>query len=177
MIFKQGIIVSDPDVIWSNFLQRNNIYFEFIAALPIDLLSLVIGQRFLNLLRLTKVLRFYKVANYQDSVENIVAASKFRMSQALRRVLNLNFVMLVFCHLVGCIWYMSADLSIELGLESNWKDADINDQSLAVDHSELGGTSGYLRSVYWAIVGMSTVGMFLFDSVLFLRFHLFLILY
>eukprot|EP00814_Leptocylindrus_danicus_P018467 CAMPEP_0116042656 /NCGR_PEP_ID=MMETSP0321-20121206/25832_1 /TAXON_ID=163516 /ORGANISM="Leptocylindrus danicus var. danicus, Strain B650" /LENGTH=1504 /DNA_ID=CAMNT_0003523199 /DNA_START=812 /DNA_END=5322 /DNA_ORIENTATION=+ len=40
----------------------------------------------------------------------------------------------------------------------NWREKDTSDPSLAISHSDLGGASGYLRSVYWAIVGMSTVG-------------------
>ena len=65
--------------------------------------------------------------------------------------------MLVVCHWVACLWYACADFGISVGASDNWRDADESDETLAIDHDHLGG-SGYLRSIYWAIVGMSTVG-------------------
>ena len=160
MYLEEGLIVFDSNRIYARFVTRRSIVSETIAALPIDFLALFLGARYLNGLRLSKILRFSTVFQYQSSVEKLAVESKFELSQSLRRVIKLNFMMILFCHWVGCLWYMSSDLSWEIGLESNWKDEDCNDPSLAISHSDLGGTSGYIRSVYWAIVGMSTVGKF-----------------
>ena len=55
---------------------------------------------------------------------------------------------------------MMASLSISLGLprDQNWRYADENEDLFTISHSDFGGFAAYLRSVYWAIVGMSTVG-------------------
>lgn len=77
---------------------------------------------------------------------------------SLYRVMKLNILMIVVCHWCGCLWYMMASLSISLGLSQNWRYADENNALFSVSHSDFGGFAAYLRSVYWAIVGMSTVG-------------------
>lgn len=46
------------------------------------------------------------------------------------------------------------------GYDGNWRVADENNEFLSVKHSDFAGFAGYLRSVYWALVGMSTVGEF-----------------
>ena len=72
-------------------------------------------------------------------------------------MIKLNIVMITVCHIVGCMWYMMASLSILLG-RNNWRQADETDELLSISHSDFGGFAAYLRSIYWAIVGMSTVG-------------------
>lgn len=171
MYMEEGLIVFDSNRIYARFVQRRNIVCELIATIPIDFLAIFFGARLLNGLRFTKVLRFSNMVQYQAALERLAAESKFELSQALSRVIKLNFTMVLFCHWVGCLWFMSSDLSIELGLESNWKDEDINNSSLAVNHSDLGGISGYIRSIYWAIVGMSTVGKFGFDKFIIRSLH------
>jgi len=67
-------------------------------------------------------------------------------------------LMIVVCHWCGCLWYIVASLSISLGYSQNWRDADKNNEQFTISHSDFGGFAAYFRSMYWAIVGMSTVG-------------------
>lgn len=77
---------------------------------------------------------------------------------ALYRVFKLNVLLLCICHVVGCLWFMTASVSREVGFSMDWRRADESDELLFVSHHDFGGFAAYLRSVYWAIVGMSTVG-------------------
>ena len=108
------------------------------------------------------MIRLLKLSKYVRRVERLLEESKLKVGESLRRVIKLNFMMIVVCHWVGCLWYLSADISMRIGLTTNWRESDNTSESLAIDHSDLGGLGGYIRSVYWAIVGMSTVGEFCF---------------
>ena len=95
---------------------------------------------------------------HTESVEIMLAELKIDIDLSLYRVLKLNVLMIVVCHWCGCLWYMVASLSISLGYSQNWRDADENNERFTISHSDFGGFAAYLRSIYWAIVGMSTVG-------------------
>ena len=75
-----------------------------------------------------------------------------------RRLLNLNLAMYLLCHWVGCCFIFVGRLSKYWGYD-NWIDADASDSRFFIPVAE-GRLSAclYLRAVYWAIVGMSTVG-------------------
>ena len=95
---------------------------------------------------------------YKETVDEIMNELKIDIDLVLYRVFKLNFFMFVVSHWVGCLWYMIGSLSKEVGYSDNWLDADETNLSLSISHSDYGGFSVYLRSVYWAVVGMSTVG-------------------
>jgi hypothetical protein len=90
-------------------------------------------------------------------VHRILSFYYYQWDQSATRVFKLNCIMIVVCHWVACLWYACADFGIYAGSTDNWRDADEADETLAIDHDHLGG-SGYLRAIYWAIDGMSTVG-------------------
>jgi hypothetical protein len=81
---------------------------------------------------------------------------KVEVDLSFVRVIKLNLVMFLVCHWVGCCWYMMARLSMRYRFDQNWIWADENNNLFTVKHSDFNGFSAYLRSVYWAIVGMST---------------------
>eukprot|EP00592_Proboscia_alata_P010539 CAMPEP_0194364498 /NCGR_PEP_ID=MMETSP0174-20130528/12409_1 /TAXON_ID=216777 /ORGANISM="Proboscia alata, Strain PI-D3" /LENGTH=2019 /DNA_ID=CAMNT_0039138563 /DNA_START=856 /DNA_END=6918 /DNA_ORIENTATION=- len=157
MYTDEGIIVHDKEYIRKNFLANHNLPKEVITALPIDIVALIFGSRYCNILRVTKIVRAFDVFAYLKEAEKLMSEFKFG-SQPMRRVLKLNFLMVLVCHWVGCFWYLIAELGEAFNFNTNWKYEDENNTSLSISHSDLGGASGYLRSVYWAIVGMSTVG-------------------
>ena len=88
----------------------------------------------------------------------ILSEMKIDMDLSLYRVIKLNILMVLVCHWCGCLWYMMASLSIFLGYSQNWRHADESNELFSVSHSDFKGFAAYLRSIYWAIVGMSTVG-------------------
>jgi len=156
--FEEGLVICNQTQILSHFLQRRSFGIDMISNFPLDIFGIFLGERFLNILRLTKILRFYNFLYQLKIVEKLIVQSRFGLGQSLRRVIKLNFVMILSCHWVGCLWFMAADLSIELGLNENWRDKDYENPTLSINSSDLYGLCGYLRSIYWAIVGMSTVG-------------------
>jgi hypothetical protein len=91
---------------------------------------------------------------YTESISEML--SELAIDLSFIRVIKLNIVMLLVAHFVGCCWYMMGDLSVIYGFDQNWILADENNELFTVKHSDFNGFSAYLRSVYWAIVGMST---------------------
>lgn len=158
MYSHEGLVVFDKNHIHEHFYQKRNWIREVVGLVPFDLIACFFGGRFCHYFRLFKLLRVPNLAMYTEAVDVIFAEMKIDIDLSFYRVIKLNIIMILVCHWVGCCWYMMASLSIHFGLEYNWRYADENDELLTISHSDFGGVSSYLRSVYWAIVGMSTVG-------------------
>jgi len=155
---EQGLVVSDSERIRQEFYRTHRIGLEITAAMPLEILLLVPAlASYCHFFRMTKLLRLPKILRYTHGVERVLSDLKLGLNQSATRVFKLNFIMIVVCHWVACLWYACADFGIRAGSTDNWRDADEADETLAIDHDHLGG-SGYLRAIYWAIVGMSTVG-------------------
>ena len=155
---KQGLVVFDSERIRQEFYRTHRLGLEAIAAVPLEVLLLVPAMSsYCHFFRMNKLLRLPKIFRYTRGVERALADLKVGLNQSATRVFKLNFVMVVVCHWVACLWYTCADFAVRAGAADNWRDADEADETLAIDHDHLGG-SGYLRAIYWAIVGMSTVG-------------------
>ena len=155
---EQGLVVFDGERIRQEFYRTHRIGLEVIAALPLEVLLLIPAlSSSCHFFRMTKLLRLPKIFRYTHGVERVLADLKMGPNQSAARIFKLNFVMVVVCHWVACLWYACADFGVRAGAADNWKDVDEDDETLAIDHDHLGG-SEYLRAIYWAIVGMSTVG-------------------
>jgi len=164
MYVEEGIVIYSISRIRKNFFAKHSFLREVIAGLPIDLLGFYFGPRYNNAFRVTKMLRITKIWKYLVIVEKTLDDSKYNMDQAARRVIKFQFGLISICHWVGCLWYMCADASNELvrypdNEYSHWREADEDNSTFNIKHDDFGGiTAGYLRSIYWAIVAMSTVG-------------------
>ena len=155
---ESGLVVVDRDHIRQNYYGQHNVAREIAGLIPFDLASSFLGGRYCHHARLAKICRIPNISRYMESIEVMCSELNWYMDLSLYRVLKLNILMLVVVHWVGCLWYMMASLSISLGEDQNWRYADEDGDLLTVSHSDFGGFAAYLRSVYWAIVGMSTVG-------------------
>ena len=158
MFIEEGIIQHHKERIRDNFIHHHKIWREAFSMIPLELMIFVYGPSYLHFFRVTKIIRLLDIPTYVTRAEKILGEFKFGMNQSLHRIIKLNILMVVVCHWVGCLWYLSADVSVFLGSSDNWRESDERNTSNAVSHSDLRGFSGYLRSIYWAIVGMSTVG-------------------
>jgi len=158
MYYEEGLIVFDQERIRHKFSQDNSVIGQIITAFPFDFLALAFSYRLFNILRISKILRLSGVIKCIARLERTLAHFKLGGDHTFLRVIKLNFLLIIVCHWVGCLWFYCADLSIELGLSTNWRMVDEEDKSLSIEHSDFGGFSAYLRSIYWAIVSMSTVG-------------------
>ena len=158
MYFVEGLVVFDKNHIHQRYYQQRNCIREVIGLIPLDLATCFLGGKFCHHFRLSKLVRLPNFVMYMEAFDVMFSEIKIDIDLSLYRVIKLNILMIVVCHWVGCCWYMMASLSIELGYRQNWRYADENNESFSVSHSDFGGFSAYLRSIYWAIVGMTTVG-------------------
>lgn len=154
MYKEEGIIVFDREYIRKRYLQSRNIPREIVGLLPFDLISIFVKGKFVHYFRLIKLLRAPNMLPYTESISEML--SELAIDLSFIRVIKLNIVMFLVAHFVGCCWYMMGDLSVIYGFDQNWILADENNELFTVKHSDFNGFSAYLRSVYWAIVGMST---------------------
>lgn len=157
MYYEEGLLISDHQSIQQKFLREHNMVNEFLAWVPLDLLGLIHPQ-WCFLLRMTKVLRLSRVFNSFTKLERALSDFKFEKGLLLLKIGKLNLALVVFCHWIGCLWHACASISNFIGMENNWIKQDEEDLSLSIAHDEFHGFGSYLRSVYWAIVGMTTVG-------------------
>lgn len=104
-----------------------------------------------------KIVRLPNISMYKETVDVIFNELNVDIDLVLYRVFKLNLFMVLVSHWVGCLWFMMGTLS-RVGYSENWLDADESNPSLSISHSDYCGFAAYLRSVYWAVVGMSTVG-------------------
>jgi Ion transport protein. len=157
MYYEEGLLISDHHSIQQKFLREHNMVNEFLALVPLDLLGLIHPQWCFPL-RMTKVLRLSRVFKSFTKLERALSDFKLEKGLLLLKIGKLNLALVVFCHWIGCLWHACASISNIFGMENNWMKQDEEDLSLSISHDEFHGFGSYLRSVYWAIVGMTTVG-------------------
>jgi hypothetical protein len=144
----QGIEVTNQKEIKRNYL-RTFFPIDVIANFPFDLIVILIGDLsvvnvslvlFLRLLRLLRVVRLLKI--FQQWSE------KSWTNSGYLRIQKFLIIILLAIHWIACLWFFTAYLDrfppdswvVRAGIET----ADNFTQ--------------YLRSLYWAIVTMTTVG-------------------
>ncbi|KAG7387073.1 Potassium voltage-gated channel sub H member 4 [Phytophthora pseudosyringae] len=105
--------------------------------------KLLRGLKVLRLFKLARIRRLGKVfANLEDAVYT---------NQSLVSLAKLALTMLFIAHLVACLWYAVG----RTDSEESWV------VSISLDpagHADDGDSLQYVRSVYWAIVTMTTIG-------------------
>ena len=156
---EEGILVVDPERIRLKFHKDTSIAFEVVCGIPWDALAFAIGGKYSPMLRCTKLPRLYHLPKLVQNVERNAQRLCVILSAPFRRLLNLNVAMFLLCHWVGCFFILMGRISQNAG-DDNWIDSDSSDPrfTLPPHGSARLPSSLYLRAVYWAIVGMSTVG-------------------
>lgn len=158
MFYEEGLVITDHLRIRQKYLADHNCYRELISLLPVDFLCIFATRRSQYLFRLTKMLRLKNLPKSLRAFDRAISDWKFDGSLTLLRVVKLNIALLITCHWIGCLWHCCASIGHQLGYDDTWLLADELDSSLSIDHSIFGTFGPYLRSFYWAMVGMSTVG-------------------
>jgi CRP-like cAMP-binding protein len=158
MYYEEGLVIFEKSRIRHKYLEEHNIFWELISLLPLDVLSIFIKRRYQYIFRSTKLLRLKNFRRGLSVFERAMSDWKLEGSLIKLRILKLNLALLITCHWVGCLWHGFANIGKRAGYEDTWLEADESDLSLSIDHSDFGNFGPYLRSIYWAIVGMSTVG-------------------
>ncbi|RLN06824.1 hypothetical protein BBJ28_00008688 [Nothophytophthora sp. Chile5] len=133
---------------------------DFFSTFPFDSLAKVVGVgdnapaallstkllRGLKVLRLVKLARIRRLGKVFTSLEDAVYTN-----QSLVSLAKLALTMLFIAHIVACIWYAVG----KTNSSESWL--------TEIAHSPAGRSTDtdslqYVRSVYWAIVTMSTIG-------------------
>jgi hypothetical protein len=93
-------------------------------------------------------------------VENLALETGIKgCTTALRRLIRLYFLLVVVLHWVACGWYLLGQLGPKLNFGSGWHQVDQDNPNRNIDTVDgLNGFVGYVRALYFVLVGASTVG-------------------
>lgn len=153
--FTNGTLIKNRIDIFSNYLRKDalvdfiaifSVFFEYFAQNP------EFGKEYL-LIKLVKFLIFVKGAQFKQLYDELV--QHFKIDIYLKgslQIIELFAVSIFLAHVTACLWYFSANLSIQFGMDQTW---------LLMDNRNILNTeweSQYLYSFYWAVVVMMTVG-------------------
>ena len=159
---KEGVLIVEPARIREEWLRSHSRVIEAFCMAPWELLGLwsPVGAKALPWGHAAKLPRLLAhVFPKMELVEHHIGEVYKDASVFGRRVVKLYLLLILACHWIGCLWLLCGRISRFLDYPDNWIETDEAPyNSLRINHLALGGTCGYLRSVYWAIVGMSTVG-------------------
>jgi hypothetical protein len=143
-----GIEITDPDTVKKRYL-RGLFALDLAANAPIDLLliaspdSHVAGLSLLFLLRLNRLLRLARLFVIFQRWERLP-----RIRSGYVRIAKFFVTILVLIHWVACAWFLVP--YVEGFPTDSW----VAKQAL----ESADGTTQYIRSLYWAVVTMTTVG-------------------
>jgi hypothetical protein len=145
---QHGVEVTDADRIGIRY-KRRLMRFDLIGCVPIDLLFWLLGSPsvfglslvlLLRSLRLVRVVRLYVILNRWESMR--------WANVAYLRIVRLGTTIGLLVHFAACTWFLSAVLA---GFSNNsWV--------TRVGIVEVAAPQQYLRSLYWTVTTMTTVG-------------------
>ena len=159
---KNGAVVSDAAIIRARYLHSWWATLDVTAAIPLGLLAPAFGYGTgsIALLRLNKTLRASHASEYFTIVERNLLSCTGNMGH---RIIRLFVLILIALHWVACIWLLLGQAGGH-GVAGNitaanvWIADDHVAPQLDLSHSEAGFFGAYLRSLYFAVVAMSTIG-------------------
>jgi CRP-like cAMP-binding protein len=157
----EGIIVLDSTKIFTRYVTDNSIVIVALSVLPIDLfMGVICGRRLLPYIRLFKFLHIRNLNLYYTSMEDAQQRLRISASFEVLRFLTLYFLLFLLCHWVGSAWSLFGDVSTKLfGYDTNWHIVDKSNTFYYVDYDNTdGGKTGYLRSIYWALSSLGSIG-------------------
>jgi len=158
---KSGLLVFEKTDIFANFKAHHGLLtrvWDGLTSIPIETLVLagVMPTTSLPILRLFKFNRLLDAPTALSDLENDFSETLKLVDNSTKRFIKLNMGMIAVCHFTGCIWYFIGTFTQNsIGQDDNWIDTDQNEY---LSHNDFAGIGWYLRSFYFALVGMSTVG-------------------
>ena len=157
---KSGLLVFDRTEVLAHFRSNHGLFimvYDALTCVPLEILVLagVLPSTSLPILRLLKFNRLMEVPAALSELENDFSEMLKNIENSTKRFVKLNLGMVIACHFTGCVWYFIGTFAQQHAKEDNWIDRDQNEY---LDHDDLYGMGWYLRSFYFALVGMSTVG-------------------
>ena len=91
---KNGVVWSARQHIWRHYLSTDSYWLDIIIILPLDILAIGLGKKYLPLLRVLKALRVSKLSHYAATVERHFSAHiGWSLSFEARRMLMMFFAL------------------------------------------------------------------------------------
>jgi hypothetical protein len=114
MRVQKGFLITNPSEIFRAFKKDRWLPLELLAALPLDLLALFIGVRYLSLLRIFKLARLKHLLTYSERAQAALMRHSVNAPN-VRQFVTLYLALAITCHWVGCMWLLAADVGVALG--------------------------------------------------------------
>ena len=151
--FSNGTLIKSRTMIFSNYLKKYAIV-DFSAILAIFIENLFYernGNAEHLAMKLMKFVIFVKGFQFKQLYDELV--QYFKVDVYLKgslQMIELFVVSLFIAHIIACLWYFAASVSIQEGMERNW----LFTKNIINTNLQ----SQYLYCFYWAVVVMMTVG-------------------
>jgi CRP-like cAMP-binding protein len=156
----QKLVTDTNKVAWHYV--KGTFVIDLISTLPIDRIGSVFVSnpatlrsiKLLRILRLARLAKLVIVMQNGEMIQDIFAM----IPDAMRTLVFLYALLLFVAHLIGCAWYWIASFGhcADNECTDTWMYSYFGDDWDS--NPEVGITSLYLTSVYWALVTMTTVG-------------------
>ncbi len=143
-----GVEITDKVIIKEKYL-TTKFGLDFVSSLPLDALFLLwsdysmLGISIVLWIRLIRLIRIKYIYSIINKLRN-----QTRLNPGYFRIAKFLFTIIILSHIVACIWYLAAFFS---GFPTNsWV-------QLSGIHSQ-DSISAYIRSLYWTVTTLTTVG-------------------
>jgi cyclic nucleotide gated channel alpha 3 len=157
---EDGSVILKKKEIFQRYLEKENILVGIIASFPFDLiLGASVDWRIIPVLRLLKLLHLqYFYSNADDFVHALSLYCGIAISFEMQRFVTLYIMLFQLCHWVGCVWQLAANISTAVfGYRMSWVILDRLKVLSEVNYDSMPAVA-YMRSIYWAINVMSSIG-------------------
>ncbi len=155
--YHDGALITLPNFIFERY-KKTWFWYDIAAAFPFDILIYIYPstfKRYYGILRLNRNIRFIHCSDFFDNFDRWIIRKKLHINRPLRRIFKLAFVMMYLVFWLGCFWFIIGQTQ-QKNNNLNWIDMDLN---IVKTHGNGDiGIWGILRSVYFVVVAMTTVG-------------------
>ena len=149
---KDGFVVT-KETEFKIMYMHGSFQLDTISLLPLSYICLafVDNMQTIAMLRLLQCLRVARFTYYLDAIViSLAEYGKIAISTAILRIIQMFILVLFLCHWFGCVYYFIAKTT---GFEDDKGSWVYEDDKVDATH----GLS-YIRSFYWALYTLSTVG-------------------
>lgn len=187
---KNGKTISDPDKIKKEY-KRNGLWVDAFANTPLSVLVIVLGWNKLSIFRFIHVIRTLRLPVYFERIEGYLIIVKFRIGAATKLLVRILLLYVLAIHWFACSWFAihrfiehnvkytwattdcpAGQPEATEGCLSSWIDSDNNHDICYNDMI----FKCYIRSIYFVLTTMSSVGYGECLSHFNFRFHDFLLI-
>ncbi len=170
-IIQNGTIVTDVEIIKIDYAQHG-LLMDAVSSFPLSIIAFLFKRNYLVLIRLFHVIRIFRLPNYFARIEGYLNLANLRISAATRLLSRVFGYYFLVIHWYGCIWF-AIHRFVEPTIRFTWATTDcpygnefgsngcLSSWSESTGkHDICYGTTRrcYIRSVYFVLTTMSTVG-------------------